>query len=186
MRVIAGVARGRKLAAPQHGNTRPTPDRVREAVFSALAPLLPGARVLDLFAGSGALGIEALSRGAQAATFVERDAGTAALLRSNLGVLPAEVRAHATVCVDDVGRTLSRLALAGGPFDLVFADAPFAAEALADVLVALVGGRLLAPGGRAVLEHASVRPSPPSPAELTHARTRSYGSVSVSTYVWAA
>lgn len=185
MRVIAGVARGRKLAAPQHGKTRPTPERVREAVFSALASAVPGARVLDLFAGSGALGIEALSRGAKAATFVEHDADTAALLRRNLEVLPAEVRAHATVCVDDVSRALSRLAGEKDPFDLIFADAPFAAEALAGVLLAVAGGRLLAPDGRAVLEHPRARPPPASLPTLALSRTRSYGSVSVSTYAWA-
>ena len=111
MRVIAGSARGRKLAAPRGDKTRPTPDRVREALFSILAPEVPGARVLDLFRGTGALGIEALSRGAAAATFVEKDRATVALLRTNLAVVPD---ASTRVVEQSVQRAMSQLE---APFD---------------------------------------------------------------------
>lgn len=184
MRVIAGVARGRKLAAPQHGNTRPTPDRVREALFSALASTLVDARVLDLFAGSGALGIEALSRGARTATFVERDADTAAVLRRNLTVLPQDVQQRARLVVDDAARALDRLGRANEPFDLIFADPPYATDAYDAVLHAVASANLLAPSGAVVLEHPRTRTAPEPAAGLVLVRSRAYGSVCITSYTW--
>ena len=117
MRVVAGEFKGRRLHAPRGARTRPTADRVREALFSMLGEV-SGARVLDLYAGSGALGIEALSRGAESATFVERDRQALAALRRNLEA----VGANAEVIARDVGRFLARPA---GTFDLVFCDPPY-------------------------------------------------------------
>lgn len=117
MRVVAGTFKGRRLAAPRGTRTRPTADRVREALFSMLGDV-GGARVLDLHAGSGALGIEALSRGADSAVFVERDAQAVAAIERNL----AAVGAEATVLRQDVVRFLAR---ADGAFDLVFCDPPY-------------------------------------------------------------
>jgi 16S rRNA (guanine966-N2)-methyltransferase len=117
VRVIAGEFRGRRLQAPRGARTRPTADRVREALFSMLGDL-SGVRVLDLYAGSGALGIEALSRGAASAVFVERDARAAATIKRNLDALGAE----AEVRRQDV---LRFLASGEGPFDLVFCDPPY-------------------------------------------------------------
>ena len=130
MRVIAGTARGRRLVAPAGQGTRPTSDRVREATFNALVSLgaLEGAVVLDLFAGSGALGIEALSRGAEWAVFVERDRAALAALERNLEATgaPGEVRRQ------DVARFLAR---PEGTFDLVFCDPPYdGAPAVGDAL----------------------------------------------------
>jgi 16S rRNA (guanine966-N2)-methyltransferase len=117
MRVVAGAFKGRRLQAPRGAATRPTADRVREALFSILGDV-GGLRVLDLYAGSGALGIEALSRGAGAATFVERDPQAVASLRRNLDAVgsDAEVRRQ---------DALRFLASAGGTFDLVFVDPPY-------------------------------------------------------------
>ena len=117
MRVVAGEFKGRRLAAPRGARTRPTADRVREALFSMLGDV-GGARVLDLYAGSGALGIEALSRGAAIAVFVERDAQAVAAIERNLEPLDVE----ASVARADVGRWLTR---AEGRFDLVFCDPPY-------------------------------------------------------------
>ena len=117
MRVVAGVFKGRRLAAPRGTRTRPTADRVREALFSILGDV-GGARVLDLYAGSGALGIEALSRGAGSAVFVERDAKAVAAIERNL----AAVGIEETVVRQDVERFLAR---ADGAFDLVFCDPPY-------------------------------------------------------------
>ena len=135
MRVIAGEFGGRRLHTPPGGATRPTADRVREALFSMLSAEVPGARVLDLYAGSGALGIEALSRGAASAVFVENDARAAVTIRRNLETLglPGEVRRQDAVRF---------LAAAKGPFDLVFCDPPYDADpspavALAERLPAL-------------------------------------------------
>jgi 16S rRNA (guanine966-N2)-methyltransferase len=117
LRVVAGEFKGRRLAAPRGARTRPTADRVREALFSMLGDV-GGARVLDLYAGSGALGIEALSRGAASAVFVERDAQAVAAIERNLEPLDVE----ASVARADVARWLTR---AEGRFDLVFCDPPY-------------------------------------------------------------
>ncbi|HEU0055171.1 MAG TPA: 16S rRNA (guanine(966)-N(2))-methyltransferase RsmD [Longimicrobium sp.] len=131
MRIVAGEWGGRRLQAPPGRGTRPTTDRVREAWMSAVAPRLPDARVLDLFAGSGALGLEALSRGAAHATFVEHDAKALAALRANVAALGAEERTR-------IVRTDALKFAAGveaGAFDVAFADPPYgtgAARAVAD------------------------------------------------------
>jgi 16S rRNA (guanine966-N2)-methyltransferase len=135
VRVVAGEFKGRRLHAPRGTRTRPTADRVREALFSMLGDV-SGARVLDLYAGSGALGIEALSRGAESAVFVERDAKALDALRRNLDATGA----LGTVRREDVARFLSR---PEGTFDLVFADPPYddasaVAHSLAEALPALV------------------------------------------------
>jgi len=135
VRVVAGEFKGRRLYAPRGAGTRPTADRVREALFSMLGDV-SGARVLDLYAGSGALGIEALSRGAESAVFVERDHAALAALRRNLEATGA----RAEVRRQDVARFLAR---PGGTFDLVFCDPPYdvapaAATALTDALPPLL------------------------------------------------
>jgi 16S rRNA (guanine966-N2)-methyltransferase len=117
VRVVAGEFRGRRLAAPRGQCTRPTADRVREALFSMLGDV-SGARVLDLYAGSGALGIEALSRGAESAVFVERDVRAAAVIERNLTSLGLEQR----VVRQDAMRFLAH---EEGTFDLVFCDPPY-------------------------------------------------------------
>jgi 16S rRNA (guanine966-N2)-methyltransferase len=131
VRVIAGEFRGRRLQAPPGARTRPTADRVREALFSMLGDV-SGARVLDLYAGSGALGIEALSRGAASAVFVERDARAAATIKRNLDALGAE----AEVRRQDA---LRFLAAGEGRFDLMFCDPPYD---LAPSLAAALAERL--------------------------------------------
>jgi len=131
VRVVAGTFKGRRLAAPRGTRTRPTADRVREALFSMLGDV-GEARVLDLYAGSGALGIEALSRGADSAVFVERDAQALAAIERNL----AAVGVEATVVRQDVLRFLAR---ADGAFDLVFCDPPYdSAAGLAGPLAELL------------------------------------------------
>jgi 16S rRNA (guanine966-N2)-methyltransferase len=177
VRVIAGTVGGRRLLAPKGRATRPTSDRVKEALFSALAPHLPGARVLDLYAGSGALGIEALSRGASCAVFVERDPKAAAVIRANLAALGLR---GGVVHVADTARYC--LAPAGAPFDVVVADPPYSVgldEVLARIGdLAEVGG--LAPGAVVVVERRrgdlSPRgPLPPGGRGMAWQRARAYG-----------
>ncbi len=149
MRVVAGEFRGRRLRMPKAG-TRPTADRVREALFSMLGDV-DGVRVLDLYAGSGALGIEALSRGARTAVFVERDPRAAAVIERNL----TELGLDQSVIGDDVMRFLDR---AEGTFDLVFCDPPYdsgprVAGPLAERLPAL-----LSPDARIVTESDKRKP----------------------------
>lgn len=148
MRIVAGRWGGRRIAAPPGEATRPTSDRVREAVFSILGDLVVEARVLDLFAGSGALGLEALSRGAASAVFVDAAAAAARAIRANLDALGGEgeiVRADALAALGMAVR-------AGQQYDLVFLDPPYRrASALAPALgVGLEA--VLAPGARVVTE----------------------------------
>ena len=144
MRVIAGSARGRRLKGPPGDDTRPMMDRVKEALFSSLGVRVVGARVLDLYAGSGALGIESLSRGAGSVVFVEKGRAALATLRNNMETLGFDGR----VIAGDVG---SYLAAAGDRFDLVFVDPPYRLS-LALVDEVLEGAAaLLANGGTMVL-----------------------------------
>jgi 16S rRNA (guanine966-N2)-methyltransferase len=150
MRVVAGELGGRRLQAPPGTETRPTSDRVREATFNALGSLdaIEDAEVLDLFAGSGALGIEALSRGAARATFVERDRAALAVLRANLeacGLGPDRV----TVVPGD-GPELLRTARLDGPWDLVLLDPPYAFDGWGLVLDGLDAELVVCESGQAV------------------------------------
>ena len=164
MRIVAGEWGGRRIQAPPGRGTRPTTDRVREAWMSTVAPHLPGARVLDLFAGSGALGLEALSRGASHCTFVEHDAKALAILKANVKALGADDRA-------DVFRTDAlkfAAALDAGAFDVAFADPPYAkgfARGLAETFAATPFAALLC------IEHGKDDVLP----DLAGARSRRYG-----------
>ncbi len=168
MRVIAGEAKGRRLIAPRGLTTRPATDRLRESVFGMLGARCEGARVLDLFAGSGALGIEALSRGAASATFVERDAAAADAMRRNL---EATGFAHrATVVRGDVEAFLRGTV---GAFDLVFVDPPYAETVLLSLLLAGPDLRRLSTG--TVLVRAQQKHAPPVPDHWTAERERVIG-----------
>jgi pantetheine-phosphate adenylyltransferase/16S rRNA (guanine(966)-N(2))-methyltransferase RsmD len=148
VRVIAGTARGTRLAPVPRG-VRPTSDRVRESVFNSLGQFFDG-DVLDLYAGTGALGIEALSRGSERAVFVEKDRRALGVIRENLQ--RARVADRAEVVAGDVGRVLDRMLTDGRQFNLIFADPPYriAATEVEGVMSRL--GALLAPGGRVVIE----------------------------------
>lgn len=178
-RVVAGRWRGRRLRVPPAG-TRPTADRVREAVFSRLDHELgqwDGLAVLDLYAGSGALGIEALSRGAARVTFVESDRAAAAVLRANLAALAAP---EATLLVATTA-AVARRPPAGGPYDVVLADPPYdlAPGRVAGVLAALWAGGWLAPGAEVVVETARRTEGSPWPAGFTPVAERDYGETRV-------
>lgn len=180
MRVIAGIAKGRRLTAPSGDQTRPTTDRVKEAMFSSLLPRLPGARIIDLFAGSGALGIEALSRGAEHVTFVERAGRSLAALRQNLEL--TALVSGAEVVTRDVatalrsgGEASGGRGLIRGPFDVALLDPPYGIDRgeLAEVLADLVPH--LAPDAIVVLELATRGPEPRWPEGLLPGRARRYG-----------
>jgi 16S rRNA (guanine966-N2)-methyltransferase len=177
LRVIGGTLRGRRLATPPGRHTRPTSDKVREAIFSALGALLDldGARVLDLYAGSGALGIEALSRGAVQCTFVEAHARTAAGIRANLEHLGLS-RDVAPVVVARAERWLA--AASQPPATLVLADPPYAGTGHDALLDALARSPAVAGGAVIVLETAAGQAlAPPSRLELR--RTKVYGDTQV-------
>ena len=173
-RIIAGQARGRRLRTPTGDRTRPTSDRVREALFSSLEASLgslAGVRFLDLYAGSGAVGLEARSRGAGLVTLVEHDHRTASVIRDNARSLGyADVEIVATT----VARALA--AVPPTPYDVVFADPPYALadESVRRLLEALVAG-WVAPGTLVVLERSSRDTEPSWPEGLVAERSRRYG-----------
>jgi 16S rRNA (guanine966-N2)-methyltransferase len=172
MRVIAGELKGRPLAAPRGWKVRPTSDRVREAIFSALGEI-EGARVLDLYCGTGALAIEALSRGAAGAVLVDRDTRPALGNVEQLGL-----RDRAELVRANVGRWLE--AAPDGAYDLVFVDAPYRlADRVGNILNTHLP-RVLADGGRAIVESAGRRPIRLS--SLQPLRQRRYGGTDVSFY----
>jgi 16S rRNA (guanine966-N2)-methyltransferase len=168
LRVVSGVLGGRALKSPP-GTTRPTQDRVRAALFDILGPRVAAARVLDLYAGSGALGIEALSRGAASAVFVERGRAASAVLEENLRALGLGGRFRLLRL--PVARALALLGREGARFDLVLADPPYA---LAPGAWRGAAGALLAPGGLLVVETAARRP-PQSDPDLDLVRRAVYG-----------
>lgn len=147
---MSGAAKGRRLASPAGEATRPTPNRVREAVFNSLYSMdaIEGARVLDLYAGTGALGIEALSRGAAEAVFVERAPAVAAVLRSNLETTGLADRA--AVMVTDADTALAGLAREGRRFDLALADPPYVFDAWPDLLSRVPAELVVVESDRAV------------------------------------
>lgn len=148
MRIIGGTARGRGLLAPEGMDTRPTSDRTREALFNILAARVPGAKVLDLFAGSGALSAEALSRGAKYAACVDVSPAACAVIRKNCDL--KGIAGRAEVCNADWRRALERLS---GPFDIVFLDPPYAmTETYGQAFAALAEKGLLGPESVVVME----------------------------------
>ncbi|MEX2587762.1 MAG: 16S rRNA (guanine(966)-N(2))-methyltransferase RsmD [Actinomycetota bacterium] len=171
MRVIAGTAKGRRLRSVKSDRTRPTTDRVKEALFSSLGPVVAGARVLDLYSGSGALGIEALSRGAQSATFVESCNRAASALKANLAVTGFE--RSAVVVVRPAEEVLA--AAPGEPVDLVLADPPYAGGIPVRALEQLRDNRWLADGATVVLEVSGRLEEIHVPAGYRIFDTRRYG-----------
>ena len=179
VRIVAGEFRGRRLSAPAGRETRPTADRVREAIFALIGPV-EGASVLDLFAGSGAMGLEALSRGAAGATLVDRSPRAVACLRTNVGTLGVEDRAR--VVARDWRAALAAERAAGRTYDLVILDPPY-------TLLGRIAGRigpalepLVPAGGTIVLEGAARAPLPTEvpPLHTTSRTDRTYGDTAVS------
>lgn len=177
MRVIGGVARGRRLKRPPSG-VRPTSDLVRGAIFDVLdAQEVDYSRVVDLYSGSGALGIEALSRGAGWCDFVERDAATVALIRENLALTGLQDRGRAHRA--KVEQASDRLE---GPYSLILADPPYDDEAAPATLERVAGSPMTGPGAMLVLEHSHRRDAPQALGPLPLAWSRRYGDTQVSIY----
>jgi 16S rRNA (guanine966-N2)-methyltransferase len=169
MRVIAGTLKGRRLKPPTWDGLRPTSDKLRETLFNILAPRIDGARFIDGYAGTGAVGIEALSRGAKAVTFIESDRRAETLIAENLAHCGVEngyaiIRATVERAIDQLD------AAAFGPyelFDIVWLDPPY--DERPDAVIA-AADKLIAPGGMLVLEHARRRAAPESAGRLARVR----------------
>jgi len=179
MRIIAGEFRGRRLAAVK-GRIRPTGDKVREAIFNILGPAVTEAKVLDLFAGTGALALEALSRGAREATMVEEQASALEVLRRNLTALGLTDRVQ--VLPLPVQGALRKLAARGEQFDLIFLDPPYGRGLAAATLKALEGSGLISPKARVVAEHSHREILPERVGSLKLNQSRRYGDTQVAFY----
>ena len=185
MRVIAGIYRSRILKSLKGLALRPTSDRLRETLFNVLGDALDGARFIDVFAGTGAVGIEALSRGANEVVFIENHAPAAALIRRNLESLG--IRSGTTVLAADALRGLEKLAAKHRPgepaYDLVFIDPPYAAaQEYAQVLRFLGMTSILAPDARVIVEHRKNVELPESPGTLRRTRVLRQGDAALSFY----
>jgi 16S rRNA (guanine966-N2)-methyltransferase len=176
VRVIAGSLKGRRLKAPTWDGLRPTSDKLRETLFNIVAPRVAGARVLDGFAGTGALGIEALSRGAAEVTFVERDRRAQALIEENLA--HCGVQNGCVIIREDVAHALN--AFRGRPpFDLILLDPPY--DQCHDAVIALAGN-VLSPGGLLIVEHARRQQTPAAAGSVTRTRQVVSGDSALSFY----
>ena len=180
MRIIAGSARGTPLLAPKGMDTRPTQDKVKESLFNMLQGQLEDGAALDLFAGSGALGLEAVSRGASRAVLVDQSREAAQCIRRNIEKLRFQDRAELVTC--DWKQAVSKLAREGRRFDLVFLDPPYQSGLLEEALDRLTRFDILNPHGIIVAEHPADRRLPPLPPPYRLRRTYRYGKIAVTLY----
>ena len=178
LRIIGGRWRGRKLAFPAEPGLRPTTDRIRETLFNWLAPKLQGARCADLFAGSGALGLEALSRGASHCDFIEQSPVALAQLREHLQTLQASTSGYC-----HGGSALHFLDAARQPYDIVFIDPPFGQSLVEPACSALVDQHLLNPQAMVYIETAASDPAPEVPGDWLAHREKTAGGVAYRLYI---
>ena len=177
MRVIAGEAKGRRLRGPRGTETRPTSDKVKEALFSILGDRIKDSRMLDLFAGAGGIGIEALSRGAAHLDFVESDEALADILEQNLTACGFSDRAE--VHRMDAFRFIKQIRQ---PYDLVFADPPYHTWHLKKLLPVLGQGAMITPDGLVIVEHFRKIKLPGQPGNLKAVRSYEYGDTVLTLY----
>ena len=182
MRIVAGSVRGRTLKAPKRSDViRPTADRVRESVFNVLGQWCEGLTVLDLFSGTGALAFEALSRGAARAVLVDSGKEAQQLATENGQALGFSTRIELLRLPADRG--IAKLAARGDRFDLIFADPPYALNAMQKLLAQLSETPLLRPEGRLVIEHSKHEPAPASSGRFTQRDQRIFGETVVTIFV---
>lgn len=172
MRVISGQARGLKLKTPEGLATRPTTDRIKESLFNIIAPDIPEADFLDLFSGSGGIGIEALSRGASSAVFVDQSQESIAVINDNLTRARLEDRAE--VIRGNALSVISSLANRGKSFDIIYMDPPYSKGLAQAALEAVYAVRLLKPEGFIAVEQANTEPLPEAEG-FTVSRIKDYG-----------
>ncbi len=181
LRIISGTAGGIRIKAPDTDKTRPTLERVKESVFGMLQPYIPGARVLDLFAGSGSLGLEALSRGAEKAVFVDESKICKAVILENIKKTRMEDRAR--VMVMDVYKAIASLAQMKESFDMVFMDPPYSRNFVNKTLQTLEKSGIIIENGLVAVEHFEDEQPPDNIGRLSKVRFRSYGDTCFSFYV---
>ncbi len=180
MRVIAGVAKGRMLKAVPGNQTRPTTDKVKEAIFSMIGPYFDGGAALDLFAGTGGLGLEAWSRGAEKVVFVDREQASIAVIRANVQAAGAEEASE--IYRNDAERALKALAKRGIRFSYVFLDPPYRLKTMDAVMAELSRQDMLEDGAAIVVEHDAKHEYGELDGPFTLMRSAKYGDIAVSIY----
>ncbi len=178
MRIITGSAKGRQLKAPRGHDVRPTSDRVKESLFAILGGRVIDAAVADLFAGTGNLGLEALSRGAASAVFVDISPASIAVIRENAARTGLGSRAE-ILCLDALV-AVDRFVRAGRTFDLIFCDPPYNRGLAAAILRKIDAGNILRPGGTVIIEHSRHEQLPDNLTSIFASRSERYGETLVS------
>jgi 16S rRNA (guanine(966)-N(2))-methyltransferase RsmD len=181
MRIIGGEFRGRKIKQPESADIRPTKDRIREAVFNMIAVSVPGAKILDLFSGSGAYGLEALSRGARKAVFVEKGKEGSEVIKENIRVLGVENKAE--VVMADAFGFLEGIQGREEAFDLVFADPPFGKNLAKKTLIKVNHYDILNHSGTLIIEHHEDELLPRSEGDFSVLKEKTYGNIIISIYL---
>ncbi|MFC1570523.1 16S rRNA (guanine(966)-N(2))-methyltransferase RsmD [Candidatus Omnitrophota bacterium] len=181
MRIIAGTNRGRKIKQPQLDTVRPTKDRVREAVFSMIADRIPEAEVLDIFSGSGAYGLEALSRGAKSCVFIEKDPECANILQENISILKEEEKSSNMTM--DALEAVKSLGGEKAKFDLIFSDAPYTLNINKKLLIMIYQYDILKPTGMLVIEHSSQEELPAVEGDVSFYKQKTYGDTTISLFL---
>ena len=180
MRVVSGTCKGRPLKAVPGASTRPTTDKVKESIFNIIGPYFEGGKVLDLFAGSGGLGIEALSRGMDEAIFVDREYKAVSTVRANLEA--CNFTKQAEVYKNEAERALKALIKREMAFDLIVLDPPYKKQKLVDILTTITEHDLLDDDGIIVCEHGHDVELPDEVASLTRWKHELYGTIQISIY----
>jgi 16S rRNA (guanine(966)-N(2))-methyltransferase RsmD len=180
LRIIAGISRGRKLVSPKDSSIRPTGDRVKEALFSMIDAHLPGSKVLDLFAGTGSLGLEALSRGAEFATFVENSPKSLELLKKNIEL--AGFKAQSEVIYKDALRAAAAFGKSGRVFDIIFVDPPYKENLYEKVLSSIENYGIIRNGGLVVVEYPAAMAINEAKVRFIPVRSKRYGNTAINIY----
>ena len=181
MRIIGGEFKGRKIKQPLFETVRPTKDRIREAVFNIIADKVPSSNVLDIFAGSGAYGLEALSRGAGKCVFVEKRRQCGVVITENIRLIGAGDRA--TIMIEDAFNALELFGGDGKKFDLVFSDPPYNKNMGRKTLIMINHYDILKPAGLLIIEHNKNEDIPGVEGDVSIFKQKTYGDISISVFL---
>ncbi len=181
MRIIGGEHRGRKIIRPEAEATRPTKDRIRESVFNIVSERLPDSDILDIFAGSGAYGLEALSRGAKRAVFVDNSKYCASIIKNNINTLNVKYRSK--VIISDAFETIEQLYNKKEKFDLLFADPPYNTGLAKKTLIKVNQYDILNEFGLLIIEHHVEEVLPQTGKNVTILKKKTYGDTNISIYI---